>query len=368
MPQASSLMLESLMIKSSEGERYRIVERILSASLVIAFMVSLWFILRPFFTPLLWSIILTTTTWPVYTHLRGRLPKPPYVAPLVATIILGIILIVVMVPLPLQLALEVKDLSERLRVIDLDMVREGVASVPVLGTLLAQTLNSLLQESTTLADLLAAHQAAVFSFAKGLAQGLFTTVAGIVGALIGCFIFFRHGETLAAQLRGILTRIGGASTARVIDTVHLTVRGAAYSVLATAVAQGALAGIGYYITGAPLPLLLGVVTMLFSLIPFGPPFMYVPVSLYLLFFSGLPWYHGVGLAVWGTVVVSTIDNVLRPLFISQTTKLSAMLVFIGVLGGVASFGLLGVFVGPAIVAVAQWLWLELAAPSPVTSA
>jgi predicted PurR-regulated permease PerM len=90
--------------------------------------------------------------------------------------------------------------------------------------------------------------------------------------------------------------------------------------------------------------------------------MYVPVALYLLFFSGLPWYHGVGLAVWGIVVVSTVDNILRPLFISHTTKLSAMLVFIGVLGGVTAFGLLGVFIGPALIAIAHWLWRELAAP------
>ena len=93
--------------------------------------------------------------------------------------------------------------------------------------------------------------------------------------------------------------------------------------------------------------------------------MYVPVALYLIFFSELPWYHGVGLALWGTVVVSTIDNVLRPLFISQSTKLSPMLVFVGVLGGAVSFGLLGVFIGPALIAVARWLWFRLAAPIPL---
>lgn len=348
-----------------QGDRYRIVEPVLSASLVIAFMVSLWFILRPFFTPLLWAIILTTTTWPSYTRLRRQLPPKPLLAPLLATALLGVILIVIVVPLPVRLAFEIKDLTERLRVIDLDLLRDDAKSLPVIGKLFATSLNSILQESTTLADVLAEHQAAVFSFAKGLAQGLFSTLAGIIGALVGCFILFRHGETLAAELRSILTRIGGESTANLIDTVHVTVRGAAYSVLATAVAQGALAGIGYYITGAPLPVLLGVVTMIVSLIPFGPPFMYVPVALYLIFFSQLPWYHGVGLALWGTVVVSTIDNVLRPLFISQSTKLSPMLVFVGVLGGAVSFGLLGVFIGPALIAVARWLWSRLAAPIPL---
>jgi predicted PurR-regulated permease PerM len=141
------------------------------------------------------------------------------------------------------------------------------------------------------------------------------------------------------------------------------VRGAAYSVLATAIAQGVLAGVGYYVTGAPTPLLLGVLTLFISFVPFGPPFVYIPVTAYLLFGTDLPWYHGVGLAVWGTVVVSTVDNILRPLFISHTTKLSTILVFIGVLGGVASFGLLGVFIGPALIAIAQLFWLELARPA-----
>jgi predicted PurR-regulated permease PerM len=353
------------MNKEIHSDRYRVVERLLSASLMIAFMAALWFILRPFFTPLLWAIILTITTWPAYSRLRAQLPNKPYLAPLVATVLLGIILIVIMVPLPLQLALEVKDLSEKLRGIDLEIVKEGATSVPVIGALLSKTFSSLLQDWASLADVLAEHQAAIFSFAKRLAQGLFTILTEIIGVVIGCFIFFRHGDTLASQLRSILVRIGGETTATLIDTVHITVRGAAYSVLVTAVAQGALAGLGYFIAGAPLPLLLGVVTMLVSLIPFGPPFMYVPVALYLFFVSGLPWYHGVGLAIWGTVVVSTIDNILRPLFISQSTNLSPILVFVGVLGGAASFGLLGVFIGPALIAVARWLWLELAAPVPL---
>jgi predicted PurR-regulated permease PerM len=128
-----------------------------------------------------------------------------------------------------------------------------------------------------------------------------------------------------------------------------------------------LAGIGYYVVGAPTPLLLGVLTLIVSFVPFGPPFVYIPVTAYLLFATELPWYHGVGLAIWGTIVVSTVDNILRPLFISQSTKLSTILVFIGVLGGVASFGLLGVFIGPALVAIAQLFWLELGRPTSTST-
>ena len=119
---------------------------------------------------------------------------------------------------------------------------------------------------------------------------------------------------------------------------------------------------GYYFSGAPIPLLLGAVTMITALAPWGAPLVYLPVATYLLVFTSLPWYYGIGLAIWGVSVVSTIDNLLRPLFISQTTSLSPILVFIGVIGGILSFGLLGIFVGPALIAIAQLLWLDLAKP------
>ncbi len=278
---------------------------------------------------------------------------------------MGILLVLVFVSLPVQLASEVKALASQLRATDPQAVAAAFASLPLIGDLLAGGVLTLLNDPASLASFLEEHQVALLSFASSAARGLLSTILTIFASLVGSFILYRHGEVLVRQLRNILQRIGGESIAKLIDTVHLTVRGAAYSVIATAIAQGVLAGIGYYITGAPAPLLLGVLTLLFSLVPFGPPFVYVPVTAYLLFFADLPWYHGVGLMVWGTLVVSTVDNILRPLFISQTTKLSTILVFIGVLGGAASWGLLGVFIGPALVAIAQLFWAELARPTSI---
>lgn len=348
------------MTDQNQKERYRLALRVLTAALVIGFMAALWLIIRPFWMPLLWAMVLTSTTWPIFSKIRSAVPSPPYLAPLLSSLLLGMVLIVILVPLPVQLALELKEFAAHLTTFDPAALREKTQSVPLIGEALADLVNSALSDPTVLATMIDEHRAAIVSFATSVARGVLTTMALTLATLIGCFSLYLHGETLSHELRGILGRLGGENSARLLDTVHITVRGAAYSVLATSVAQGVLAGIGYRITGAPTPLLLGFLTMIVSIIPFGPPFMYVPVSAYLLFFSGLPWYHGAGLALWGILVVSTIDNVLRPLFISQTTKLSAILVFVGVLGGVASMGLLGVFVGPAIMAVAHWLWLELA--------
>jgi predicted PurR-regulated permease PerM len=352
---------------SNQRERYQIALRILTGSLIIGFMISLWIIVRPFWTPLLWAVVLTTTTWPAYTRLRRKVPKPAYLAPLLATLILGIVLTLIVVSLPVQLTSEVKSLAAQIRATDPQQIADALASFPVVGEILATAALAFLSDPGSLAAFLEEHQAAIFSFATSAARGLLATAVEIFASLVGCFILYRHGEVLVAQLRNILERIGGEGIAKLIDTVHITVRGAAYSVLATALAQGALAGVGYYVAGAPTPLLLGVLTLIVSFVPFGPPFVYVPVTAYLLFATDLPWYHGVGLAIWGTVVVSTVDNILRPLFISQTTKLSTILVFIGVLGGVASFGILGVFIGPALVAIAQRFWLELGRPISTTT-
>jgi predicted PurR-regulated permease PerM len=281
--------------------------------------------------------------------------------------VLGALLLILLIPLPVQLAIELKEFAANLPQFEPAALQDKVRTLPIIGQPLGEILATIVSDPMAVSSIIDQHRQAIMAFATGVARGFLSTIAVGFATLVGCFALYLYGETLTQELRTILTRVGGENTAHLLDTVHMTIRGSAYSVLATSVAQGALAGVGYYIAGAPTPLLLAMLTMVVSLIPFGPPFMYVPVSTYLLFFSGLPWYHGIGLIVWGIVVVSTIDNVLRPLFISQTTKLSAMLVLVGVLGGVASFGLLGVFIGPAIIAIAHWMWLELAQQSPATS-
>jgi predicted PurR-regulated permease PerM len=348
---------------TDQRERHRTALKILTGSLLIGFMVALWLVVRPFWIPLLWAVVLTTTTWPFYTRLRETVRRPSYAAPLLASSLLGIILVLLLVFLPLQIASELQTLAAHIRETNPQEIAHSLAEVPLLGDIIAESILIYFSDPGALAAVVEENQATILSFATSAARGVLSTILTIVASLIGSFILYRHGEMLVGQLRHILERIGGENISKMIDTVHTTVRGAAYSVLATAMAQGILAGIGYYVAGAPTPLLLGVLTLIISLIPFGPPFVYIPVSAYLLFAAEMPWYHGVGLAIWGTVVVSTVDNILRPLFISQATKLSPILVFVGVLGGVASLGLLGVFIGPALIAIAQLLWLELARPS-----
>jgi predicted PurR-regulated permease PerM len=119
--------------------------------------------------------------------------------------------------------------------------------------------------------------------------------------------------------------------------------------LGTALVQALVAGIGFYIAGVPGAVLLGVLTFFFAVIPFGPPIIWIPAALW-LFSNGSPGW-GIFMLIWGGLGISGVDNVLRPYLISQGSKMPFALIFCGVIGGALAFGLVGVFLGPTLLAV-----------------
>ncbi len=148
-----------------------------------------------------------------------------------------------------------------------------------------------------------------------------------------------------------------------------TIRAVVYGLLITAVVQGLLAAVGYAVAGVAAPILLGIVTGLLALVPYGTSVVMVPAALWLLFQGET--LAGVGLLLWGTLIVASVDNLLRPLFISGAIRVPYLLVFFGVLGGLVSFGLVGVFVGPVLLSALFALWREWvedgASPGPTTA-
>ena len=143
-------------------------------------------------------------------------------------------------------------------------------------------------------------------------------------------------------------------------------RGVIYGILGTAIAQALVAGLGFWIAGVPGAVLLSVLTFFFAVIPFGPPMIWLPASLW-LFAQHKPGL-GIFLLLWGFLGISMVDNFLRPYLISQGSKMPFVLIFCGVIGGALAFGLVGVFMGPTLLAVAfrlieEWSATPLAAES-----
>jgi len=159
-----------------------------------------------------------------------------------------------------------------------------------------------------------------------------------------------------AQAQLVLHRFLGSRVDPYLDAVGSMTTAVVWGLLLTALAQGLVAGIGYWWFGLDAPVLLGAVTAAIALIPFGTPFVWGTIGLWLVAHGDL--FNGIGLLLYGTLIVSWVDNLVRPLVISNATRISFLLVMFGVLGGLAAFGLVGLFIGPVILAVLMAVWRE----------
>jgi predicted PurR-regulated permease PerM len=181
-------------------------------------------------------------------------------------------------------------------------------------------------------------------------------LASVVGAALSLalmifllFFFLRDGENLVQRAMRLVP-MGEKRKAALLDHLSSVTRALVVGMLLTAAAQGALLGIGFAIVGLPSPVVFGVLAALASLVPFvGTALVWVP-ALGVLLFQGRPWAAAF-MAVWSLGLVTSIDNVIKPLVVSGRAGLPTLAVFMGLMGGLAAFGAIGVFLGPVLVAL-----------------
>lgn len=195
---------------------------------------------------------------------------------------------------------------------------------------------------------------------KGLITAGIAVGQGVTQVLLSAFLAFfllRDAPELSQRLAVAVERLAGQRGRHLIMVAGNTVRGVIYGILGTAIAQAVVAGLGFWIAGVPGAVLLAVLTFFFAVVPFGPPLIWVPAALWLFAQDQTGW--GIFMLIWGLLAISSVDNVLRPLIISQGSKMPFALIFCGVIGGALAFGLVGVFIGPTLLAVcfrliAEW--------------
>ena len=161
-----------------------------------------------------------------------------------------------------------------------------------------------------------------------------------------------------------MQRLAGKLAPGLLETVGGTVQGVVYGLVGTAIAQGIVSLIGFAIAGVPGALLLGFLTFMLSMVPIGPPLIWGGAAAWLFAQDQTGW--AIFMAIYGFVVISGIDNVIKPLLISRGSSLPFVLVFLGVMGGVYAFGFVGIFLGPTLLAVGlsllqQWLMQRVVA-------
>lgn len=313
---------------------------------------AVW-IVRPFVAAAIWATTIVVVTWPVMLRTQARLWN--YRVPAVASMIAMLVLLFV-IPLTLAIGTLVAnagDIVDRIRSITSTPIPpppQWIAELPFAGAALAAAWSD---ASATGVEGFVAH---LSPYAGGLTAWVFAEI-GNAGYLIAQLVLipvfaafmYLYGERYASTLLRFGHRLAGSEGEALINLAGHAIRGVALGVGLTAVIQSALAGLGLAVAGVPFAGLITAVLLVLCIAQIGMLIVLIPAVIW-VFWSGDPVW-GTFLLVW-SLAVSMLDIVLRPVLVSRSAELPLLLIFVGVIGGFVAFGLLGIFVGPVVLAVA----------------
>ncbi len=319
-------------------------------------------VLWPFLSALVWAAILAYTTWPLFCALRDRLRLPPGFAALVMVIaeflLIGLPLVFA-APTGSEDVQGLRNLGERLVTEGIPATFAFLGSIPYIGEFLSGWLSGLDSTFAGLLDLIRPYAGTLAQFGWAAVLAVLSGIAELLLAIALAFFFYRDGPAMAQRAQKVMERLAGEKGRRMLSLTADVTRGVVYGLLGTAVAQGVLAGFGFWIAGVPQPLLLGVITGVISVLPVGAPIIWIPATIW-LFVQG-NWGWGLFMGLYGGLVISSVDNIIRPWLISRGADLPLLLTLLGAIGGVLAFGILGLFLGPVLLAVGYTLlkdWAE----------
>lgn len=318
--------------------------------------IGCFLVLRPFISALLWAVILAFTTWPAFRVLRERTGLSAGWAAIVM-----VTLEFLLIGLPLVFATptsreEIEALRngfEGLLVEGLPNLAGWLGRLPYVGESLSDMLGGLDSTFAGLFDTIRPFAGTIASTGLSMLLAVLSGLAELLLAIFLAFFFYRDGPAMAAQAEAVMEKLAGPRTRRLIQLTGDVTRGVVYGLLGTAVVQGAMTTFGFWIAGVPQPVLLGVVAGVVSILPVGAPLVWVPATIWLFTQGQTGW--GIFMLVYGAGGISSVDNFIRPWLISRGADLPLLLTLLGAIGGVLAFGILGLFLGPVLLAVGYTL-------------
>lgn len=326
-------------------DRVDIIIRVAFAAFVL---IGCYFVLQPFLTAIVFAAILAVVTWPLFLRATNSLGGNRTIA---AMIMVCILIITVLIPVALLcgvLASEIPDVVAAIRHwVGAGMpLPEWIGRIPYVGAYVTETVANI--DTQGIVDLVkkTVDPATrwILSISMGVGNGLFQIC--LVAFVI--FFLYRDGQSLAEHVSALLNRVSGNLAQEFSGILINTTRSVVFGVLGTAIGQGLVAGIGFFIAGVPGVTMLSLLVCVLSLIPVGPPLVWIPAALW-LYTQGSAGM-AIFLVLWGLLAVSSVDNFIKPILISRGTSLPLALVFLGVFGGIMSFGFLGIVMGPIFLA------------------
>jgi predicted PurR-regulated permease PerM len=346
---------ESTITLPNERERseHRFYVRLGAVALLVLLAYLVWRIVSPLWQPLLWAVLLGALLAPLNLRLARRLGDRPRLASSVTTLLAVLLFLVPVAVIAGAVAAQAAQLLGHLN-----------AGVPTMSNVVSMDLGHVpwlqqplawLGEHTDLTIeqvqgwiVAASKHVLQFLAASGghVVLGALGTLASFLLMLFVLFFVLRDGPALAVKFVRMLP-IEERRRSRLWQHLADVTRAVFMGIGLTALVQGALVGVGFWIAGLPSPLVFGVVAALLALVPLvGTTIVWAPGAIFLALHGD--YGHSIFLALWGVIVVGMVDNFLRPLLISGRAEVPTLAVFVGVMGGLSAFGFIGLFLGPIV--------------------
>ena len=346
--------------------------RAIFVALFVLTLYLMYLIFRPFLPGIVWAIVLAVVFRPFYLRLERLFRGRCWAA---ATAVSLLIVAVVILPAVVVVAKISQGLVQGYEWLEAQSSAAAQAGAPAPADELEERVREGLQRQAPAGSALRAQierfvdldaldlRGAATSTLKTLGNALMGKTAGIlknvvstlltlIVLLVTMIVLFHEGPRLAELVRRLLP-LSDLDKTGVFDVLRNTTRAVFLGVLLTALVQGTLGGLGFAFVGLPAPVLFGAVTFFAALLPGGTFLVWGPAVVW-LFLDGHPG-RALLLLAWGALVVSTADNLLRPLFIGRSVRMHALLVFFGIFGGMLAFGLVGLFLGPLTITLFMFL-------------
>ena len=343
--------LDTSLIRDDTG-RGVLIERSLLVLIVIGLLIGVLAVVKPFTTAILFGASLATATWPMRQALVRRGLRRGAAAAVMLVGALALIFLPVLVVAP-SLAEQLTGGISKLQTYFAasPTAPSWLAGTPLIGPRMMRAWDSIVAAEGDLRVLSAPYAANLEQMLVTAAKALADSVLQLILSSIVATMFWTNGEALAAALHDALRRLGGATAEHTLDVAALAIRGVAYGVVGTAIIQAGLLAIGLAVAGVPGAAMLGFVGLLLSISQIGAPLLVV-------IWGGAAWWlfghdyqaWGGFMIIWG-LMVSTIDNFIKPWLIGFGMHMPMSLTILGVFGGFVAFGFLGLFIGPTLIAI-----------------
>jgi predicted PurR-regulated permease PerM len=312
-----------------------------------------WLMIKPFMGVLMWAAVLVIVFYPVHRRLVQRTGKPS----LSALLSCVLVILTILVPVSLVTVAVLNELSGAVYNMQAAINYVLDPNSPVTGRLLRWASNYIDVERLRSGEYLAQQLGGISGDLAGRTLGV---IGGLIGAIVQMFFviftmyyLFRDGDRIFETIKNSLP-LSDKQALAIMDRAKEVVGASVYGVLAIAVIQGTLGGLAFWALGVPSAIVWGVVMTFLSMIPMlGAFLVWVPAAIYLALTGH--YVKAILLVVWGTLVIGMIDNFLRPKLVGGRTRLHELLIFFAVLGGLQVFGVLGIVLGPVVLALAMSL-------------